>query len=45
MIAHYVAVHHYLPPKEFRDAVMRVEVPGCGAYERAVAPFRVAKLV
>jgi hypothetical protein len=40
MLEHYVAIHGYLPPSEFLDAVMHAPLQGTAAYVEAVAPFR-----
>jgi hypothetical protein len=39
MIAHYVADHGYLPPKEFLDAIMEADLPGTDSYRKAVAAY------
>lgn len=40
MLAHYVEVHMYLPPIEFREALVSAPEPGSEKYKDAVAPFR-----
>ena len=40
MLAHYIEVHHYLPPAEFMAALMTSPLPGTPEYVEACLPFR-----